>query len=125
MIAENKEFKRITRARDVMKIIEVFIPYLPLLPKINVKILFIEIIAISIDKMVPANIIQRPIVERSLKNIQTINPKINDEIEASRSPCLNDLILFLISVNNLLKLNFVESIEGLLSLLVLILSPPS
>ena len=63
-----------------MKIIEVFIPYLPLLPKINVKILFIEIIAISIDKMVPANIIQRPIVERSLKNIQTINPKINDEI---------------------------------------------
>ena len=108
-----------------MKIIEVFIPYLPLLPKINVKILFIEIIAISIDKMVPANIIQRPIVERSLKNIQTINPKINDEIEASRSPCLNDLILFLISVNNLLKLNFVESIEGLLSLLVLILSPPS
>ena len=64
-------------------------------------------------------------VERSLKNIQTINPKINDEIEASRSPCLNDLILFLISVNNLLKLNFVESIEGLLSLLVLILSPPS
>ena len=118
----NRAFRIMIKLRDARKIIDVFIPYLPLLPKIKNNIFFHEIKAIKTDSRKPASIIHNPIVDISLKKIQTINPKTMEKIEASIKPCLNDLIFSLVSSNSFLKLNFVDSIDGRL-LSVLILSP--
>ena len=83
-------------------------------------ILLKDKIAIIIIKMNPASIIHRPIVERSLKNIHTKNPKIIEKIEDNNKPCLSEDIFCFISLNNFEKLNLVDSIEGLFSLFVLI-----
>ena len=95
------------KLRDARKIIDVFIPYLPLLPKIKNNIFFHEIKAINADRRKPASIIHNPIVDISLKKIQTINPKTMEKIEASIKPCLNnDLIFSLVSSNSFLKIKF-------------------
>ena len=89
------------------------------------KIFLIEIKPIINRIIIPISIIHTPIDERSLKKTHTINPGKNEDIEANSSPCLKDFIFFLKSLINLVGLNFVDSIEGLLSLFILILSPPS
>ena len=74
-----------------------------------------------IKRISPTKINQSPICDMSLKKIHIIKPKTMESNPLSNTPCFTDLMFCFILEASLKKLNLVDSIEGLFSLL----SPPS